>query len=223
MGPSAFIYPPFTLARASGLWKSHAEITLPTDIRRLLESTHAPDAELSAAMETLKTELERECSRMINVANVRAGNPICTDALIDDEQAGHTRWNSQPTAFLVMLTSPPEVRGSELTLSFLGGQTHRTNPHFFDFPLAKLLHHNSIRIPRYLLGPDPPSDHWLSQYFFGPACIAIPEHGRGGSCDLPDLAPPSSYQLHYNHDRGLSYERIEPSAGIAFEEEDGWW
>lgn len=225
LGSSAYIYPPYTLIHSSEIWASRESICLPTDIREVLEKTAKPTAELSLAAQNLLSTQSEEIKKKINTSRTRTRNPLNTAALADDDQGNQTRWGNQQSATLALLKSKPSISGSEITIQLLTGETHTFNRFGFDFQLAKLLHKNAIRVPRYLL-PKEIDASWLNNYFFETCTIAIPEHGIGGDCQFPNLSTTPPYSIHYNQNSGISSKKIAASTDSATpytEEEECWW
>jgi len=225
LGSSAYIYPPYTLIRSSEIWSTRENINLPTDIREILENTEEPTTELSLAAQNLLSIQSEEIKKKINTSKTRTRNPLNTAALPDDDQGNQTRWGNQQSATLVLLKSNPSISGSEIIIQLLTGETHTFNPFEFDFQLAKLLHKNAVRIPRYLL-PKEIDASWLNNYFFETCTIAILEHGIGGDCQLPEFSSTPPYSIHYNQNSGISFEKISTSADSSdfyTEEEECWW
>ncbi len=223
LGSSAWIYPPHNLIQSSSVWQSREKISLPEDIRTLLETTAAGATATSPAIDELKLTQLADTRAKAGTASTRTKSPISTNALNDDDQGNQTRWNSQPSATLVMLSQEPTRLGSSLTLHFLNGEKYTTNLHAFDFKLAKMLHKNAVRIPAYLLGKTEICSEWLDGYFFEKSALAIPQHSTGGHCHIPNATAELSYQIQYTQNSGISFTQLSAPTQLYEDEEECWW
>ena len=203
IGASAFIYPPIALYLAQQVWQKRQAVTLPTEIRDLLESPESLMASLPAGAEKLSQELATETANMISSA-LRQG-PF-KDPNLPDTEGAQTRWNMQPSALLVLLSESPRTQGHATIVTVLEGATQAITVGRFSYDLAKLLHENAVRIPAYLVRsalsqqPDwltaPISDAVLA--VCSPDSIALEVIGGEGL----------SYQLSRHPDQGVSYQKI---------------
>lgn len=203
IGPSAFIYPPIALYFAQQVWRSRDTVTLPTDIRDLLESPATLQPSLPEGASALADELDRMTSAMIEKA-LRQG-PFDQPNLPDTEGA-QTRYNMQPSALLVLLREPPRQQGGNIVVSPLEGAPQTLTPARFHYDLSKLLHENAVRIPAWLVraafGNQP---DWLGLHI-SDAVLAVCSDTSTvleilGGDSLPN-------QLHYHADQGIRYEKI---------------
>jgi len=223
LGSSAWIYPPFSLLQSAKVWKKRKTITLPIDIRTLLEESEQYSSSINPAEKGLLKKQTEEVKKKINTSNTRTRTPLSTLALHDDDQGNQTRWGNQQSSTLVLLTRPPITSGHSVTLEFLSGGTLTFNPYEFNYPLAKLLHQNSVRVPGYLIPGNSIENTWLDDYFFETCAFAIPEHGTGGNCQLLNLSSELHYSIHYNQNAGISFEKIASTPQFHKEEEECWW
>lgn len=151
LGPSAWVYPPFSLYQALRILCGlpGGIVNLPRDIRSLVEeSSHIPQY-LESGADIFRQQLDQETRRMLNTAR---SLDVFNSATYDDREGAKTRWNSQPTALLVLLRHP--LKPGSTRLDFFNGESIPFSPSSrgpFDFPLALALHRNAVRIPRYLV------------------------------------------------------------------------
>ena len=199
-GPSARVYPPITLFHAERVWRNIGGVSLPSGIRRLLETTLPACLPKAAAF--FAAELERETANMRSKADYQ---DVFRAPEEDDREGTQTRYNMKPTAMLVILDSMPERR-----------------PPVFDFDLARLLHGHAARVPAYLvkraiaLQPE-----WFRSQIDN-AVLAI---RRADSADLMiEGGEALDHRIAYREDLGVTYEKISarPSSNIP-DPEDGWF
>lgn len=205
LGPSAHVYPPHSLLRAHHLLRNRPKISLPDDIRPLLEAevTFTTQAAL-----TLQEDLNADIRKKLDNALRNTGKLIQTIALNDSREATQTRWNIRPSAQLILLACLPERNGPDLTLTFPDGKVHTTSLHQpFDVPLAKLLHLHAAPVPGYTLQNQPLTGDLLPRYFFEQATFAILENRTGGSCHLPDAPEELPYHFHYTTEKGVTFQK----------------
>jgi len=199
-GPSAWIYPPVTLFHADLVWRDIGSVSLPADIRRLLE-TPLP-APLPLAAESFAGELERETANMHSKA---AHQDVFRAPCEDDKEGSQTRYNMKPTAMIVVLDAIPERK-----------------PPVFDFDLAKHLHEHAARVPGYLvkraLSRQPA---WFSTQIDN-AVLAI---RRKDSAELIiEGQEELDHRICYRDDLGITYEKITSSPSVRLSEpEDDWF
>ena len=91
-GGSAFVYSPFILCRSLEVWNKCFEVSLPEDLRSLIESTYEERIE-SDKMIRWKHDLEQGTQRRLGVAALRQL------ANISLSEAGITRSDTQATRF----------------------------------------------------------------------------------------------------------------------------
>jgi CRISPR-associated endonuclease/helicase Cas3 len=203
IGASAYIYPPIALYFAQEIWRKRKSVTLPTEIRGLLESPASLMHTLPAGAAKLAGELETETDNMLSSA-LRQGPFI--DPNLPDTEGAQTRWNMQPSALLVLLREPPRTQGHETLVTPFEGVPQTITPGLFNYELAKLLHENAVRIPAYLVRsafaqqPD-----WLRTHI-SDAVLAV---CSPDSIALDIIGTESlSHHLSYHSGQGVSYEKI---------------
>ncbi len=221
LGPSAYVYPPFTLYMSQRLWSEKETVVLPDEIRPILEQSATIPNDLPIGAAALKKEFEEKTRKQIQVA---LGQGVFVNVTVADLEGKETRWNPKPSAFVVLLKSPPEMTSGAVTLHFLNGTAHTVRPGLFDFELARALQSNAVRVPRYLV-----SDHlssgavpdWLRQHLPQSMLAHCPDDSsdcmpwRGVDCP--------AYSLFYSPEKGLSHQRNENVATIHSEDEESWF
>jgi CRISPR-associated endonuclease/helicase Cas3 len=215
IGASAYIYPPIALYLAQEIWQKRRSVTLPTEIRELLESPASLMDSLPAGAAKLADELKSDTGNMLSSA-LRQGPFI--DPNLPDTEGAQTRWNMQPSALLVLLREHPRTQGHETLVTPLKGAPQTVTAGRFNYDLAKLLHENAVRIPAYLVrSACAQQPAWLRTHI-SEAVLAVRSTGSialeiiGGE----DL----TYQLSRHPDQGVSYEKIAAATSPFGDAED---
>lgn len=203
IGASAYIYPPIALYLAQQVWQKRRSVTLPTEIRELLESPASLMASLPAGAAKLAEELETDTGNMLSSA-LRQG-PFIDPTLLDTEGA-QTRWNMQSSALLVILSEHPRTQGHEMLVTPLEGAAQTVTGGRFNYELAKLLHENAVRIPAYLVSSAfAQQPAWLSSHI-SDAVLAV---RSTGSIALELIGGENlSHKLSRHPEQGVSYEKL---------------
>jgi CRISPR-associated endonuclease/helicase Cas3 len=162
-GRSAKVYAPYVLLRTFALWHDRTNVTLPSDVRPLLETTYADQLSESPAWHALRKEL---ITRKETLCSAALANSSPWQVGLSDDEGVQTRWNSSPTVGVLLLRAVREwqpTTGSELEL--LNGDRCELRPHQFRFATAQAIHRNLVQVPRWCVPHDlssPPA--WLRQY-----------------------------------------------------------
>jgi CRISPR-associated endonuclease/helicase Cas3 len=171
------VYAPYVLLRTWKEWQPLREISLPTDIRRLLEGTYADSKDDPAGWQELYLDLKTERKKLENLA-LRAEDVRGQQLKPDDEGLG-TRFSTQRQILLLLarsvsgqvdkLGNPDEIQ----LLDFKKLKAKDTRQ--FNLYAARQLHLNAATIPAWWLpkairNPLPPM---LAQYFFEDVSRAV--------------------------------------------------
>jgi CRISPR-associated endonuclease/helicase Cas3 len=220
LGATAYVYPPVTLFQAQRVWRDRHSITLPSEIRSLIEASELNQLPnpLPPGVRQLQEKLDDEVRNKLGAANRQ--NPFHQPSVTDAEGA-QTRWISQPTALLVLLREIPVVQGSRVRIATLDGANHEMIRGLFHFPLATSLHQSAVRIPAYLVKGTTSPD-WLALHVREAVCAVVSTDSN--EILIMGLSNPP-YHLHYQHETGISYERIRSIATpiIPGDENDFWY
>jgi len=200
LGRSAWVYAPYVLLRTATVWKSKPAITLPTDIRPLLEATYAePDTAEPSAWSELHGELEKEKQQL--AANAEAATLVLGRPMLQDEDAILTRRQGPPTAPLILLRSITPLENNSVRVVALDGTQAEIGAYEWRRPAARFLHQWVVRTPRWLVPNDAPRPPWLALHGPNQATVAIVDDA--GRCRFDDQ--PSN--LTYDQRLGLFAER----------------
>jgi CRISPR-associated endonuclease/helicase Cas3 len=161
LGKSARVYAPYVLLRSWQQWQHRETITLPGDIRAILESTYAASAaDEPPAWRELREELERKKAELgakaLNATNVWS-QPVLTD-----EEGVQTRYSNDPTASLLVARQIEVVDAISVHLTLLNGDMLTVSGREWNIEAARALHRNLVRMPRWAVraGLDATPD-WL--------------------------------------------------------------
>ncbi len=220
MGPSAFVYPPYVLWRSARRWRTEPEVQIPRDIRPWIEATYARmDHEESSGAAGLLAGWVRKNEKLSLIAGHRGKRLTAHNQR--DEEGVFTRWNSQPTADLLLVSAAPErIAGSHTRSVPLLDGTVVTIPYEWSIAAARAIHRNVVRVPRYAVRDWPSDDHrWLHDYL---------DHGTLGIVEHGDIRPASEcvqpFLLRWHADEGVRIEKnFKQPAPPSAQEEDGWW
>ena len=203
IGPSAYVYPPFSIFQAARVLSQIPDhtITLPQDIRPLVEESSLLPESLPSGASIFHHEHLRTTAMMLNTATLCDVFQSPTES---DKDGAKTRWNDTPTALLVLLRRAPNAASTHIEL--LNGERVPFHNGPFNYPLALALHLNSVRVPRYLvrhaLAKQPP---WLCKNI-DDAVLGVMSDGSA-SCELIGADGAQPYLLEYRDDTGVSHMR----------------
>ncbi len=220
LGASAYVYPPFALFQAQRVWGALSQVTLSEKIRPLLEESSRIPQPLPSGAEALRLELDKLVEQMVSTAWL---NTVFGTGAVDDIEGMQTRWKPKPSGFVILLQSPPAQSAEGVSLCFSDGTSHTVIPGRFDFDLARKLHQNACRVPRYLIADllrAPANPSWLPQHFPESILAVCP---RDSADCLPCHAPATqAYHLSYHEEWGLSHERNSTVPTIP-DDEESWF
>jgi CRISPR-associated endonuclease/helicase Cas3 len=217
-GKTAKVYSPYVLLRTLQAWSGVKTLSLPGDIRGLLERTYEAREE-SDAMAKYKAELQRRKRMLENFAlqgvspglNAKPDTAVCT------------RYSDIDSVELLLLKSVSHESDSDETrVTLLDGRTFRLP---LQFPagsegvrrnLAALLAMQTLQVADYAAPADPGlrTLSWLKPYFYlgdpshGESLTRVAIVGEGGLLKLPCGSIASEkYALSYHHLLGYEYKK----------------
>lgn len=162
-GKSARVYAPYVLLRTLAQWQGQSVITLPGDIRPLLQATYddpsddEPDAwrELHAHLEKQKRDMARRA----------LGNSTPWQVALEDEEGIQTRWNGCPRTPILPLVKWGNWTSGRFRLLDPGEPEVRVAPYLFSFAAAKAIHRNIVQLPAWTVrGQLNNAPHWLAEH-----------------------------------------------------------
>ncbi|MCS7049188.1 MAG: CRISPR-associated helicase Cas3' [Verrucomicrobiae bacterium] len=199
LGKSGRVYAPYVLLRSLQQWRERATITLPNDIRAILEATYAdPAADEPLAWQKLREQLEKQKNEMARQA-LNATNVWSIPAL-PDEEGIQTRWNNYPMAQLLLAHQITRLDAHTVRLELLNGDIATASGHDWNFNAAKAIHRNLTRLPRWAVSAflsEPPA--WLMNHVEQPTAVGLVSSDG------------TIYAMDGRTDMGLSYH---PDEGV---------
>lgn len=217
LGPSAWVYPPFSLYQAERLLADRETVVLPTGIRGLLEASDAVPENLPEGARTFADSLLVK-HRDMALSAARQG--WLDAATLPDTEGTKTRWGAQRSGLVVLLAKAPVERDGSVTVVLADGRRHDVRPGEFSYPLAKSVHENAVRVPWYLVGASVAGQSpWLRNHIEN--AVAMVKSGDSFEI-LPLGSEGARYEFIYSPDIGLKGER-SAQAEIAEIYEDDWF
>jgi CRISPR-associated endonuclease/helicase Cas3 len=198
LGKSAKVYAPYVLLRSLALWRCREAITIPGEIRGVLEATYAETADEPPAWRELRTSLEEEKERMARMALTAAS--VWAVPALGDEEGVQTRLNDRPTAQLLLVQQVQKSADGSTHLHLLDGEKVKVRAGEWSFAAAKAMHRNLVRLPRWAaLGglKGPPT--WLTNHFASVPALGVVS--TDGSIVWPGFDGPTG--LAYDPDEGV--------------------
>lgn len=194
LGSKAQVYDPFVLLRSLEVWRRQKEVSIPSQIRSLIESTY----------EARESEPESWCKlyeAVYGKALAHRQKALMSSNIwnipLPDEEGVQTRLNDVPTVSVVLCRSinKEEAVFIDGTLGKLGGDTFRLHT-------AQAIHKNLVRVPNYCLDrvESCPS---FDDYLFGAQSVGSVL--ESGIVDMKGLK--NGIRLSYSDELGLVIEK----------------
>ncbi len=218
LGPSAWVYPPFALFQAERIFGTREALTLPTEIRSVLEESDRIPEDLPEGAATFAEALKVR-DRDMALSAARQG--WLDAALLPDVEGTKTRWGAQRSGFVVLLGERPVSVEGRKRIVPRKGDPIEIRPGEFSFPLAQSLHENAVRVPWYWVRSgvgDQPA--WVSEHIEDAVIGIVSQVDL--SVELPGCAD-HPYAFSYSSELGLSCETVSFDTGWTESEEDSWY
>ena len=215
LSPHRFIYPPFSLYMADTVWSGLDSIALPSGIRPVLENSSIKPINMPPAVEIFLKDLKSEITDQLEAKDILNVFQFLESK---DTEGVNTRWNMQPTAWMVILAKQPIQSGHRVALAFPDGTTHSFEDAAFDFALARSLQLHAVRVPAYLVrGLQCPT--WLSNHL-PDAVLAL--RAETNSLQLwPEAQSP--YEFTYSQETGLGFSKTQIDTRYNPDEDESWY
>ncbi|MEW6440775.1 MAG: CRISPR-associated helicase Cas3' [bacterium] len=193
LGGKARVYAPYILLRSLEIWQAAGEVSIPTQVRYLIESTYTEQETEPASWQQLAGEWfgTDSAKRMLALRNSNLWQ-----VALDDREGVQTRVNEMPTLALVLCRSLGRNEAE-----FLDHSQGRIGENSYHFATAQAIHRNLVRIPRYCfdqLAGCP----MFAEYLQGDQCAGIV--AENGTVDAEGLR--KDVRLEYAHALGLVIE-----------------
>jgi CRISPR-associated endonuclease/helicase Cas3 len=191
LGRSARVYAPWVLLRAASVFANRTFVTLPDDLRPLLEATYAaPRDDEPSAWHALHVELEEE-KRQLTTNAAAAMLVLGRPALTVDESSDQalTRRKGPPTVTVALLTSIEMLSGGRARLTAIDGAITTVSEYDWQIGAARFLHQWIVRVPRWQVPANAPCPRWLALHISGKATFAcVQDDGRLLFGDITSVA-----------------------------------
>lgn len=195
LGSKSFVYDPYILLRSLEVWRGRDEITLPGEIRSVLEATYREREDEPASWQELLFENEAESLAYRQKAMMSSN---IWQAALDDREGVQTRLNEMPTVSMVLCRS---MTGR--VAQFIDGTTAEFSGEGFLFATAKAVHRNLVKVPEYCFDRVEPCAEF-DEYVLDSHCAGIV--GEDGAIIVNGLK--GKMKLHYSNEMGLFIERL---------------
>jgi CRISPR-associated endonuclease/helicase Cas3 len=233
LAPLSKVYAPYVLLRSLEIWENLAMVTLPRDIRRLVDATYSgrvAEDEPSPAWATLAARAREDAE---NIANQAKGitdiwNHLTIEGEDDDAQTRQIRF---PTLPLVLLKYPLSCPASDPWVFANGAEVRPPRPgrpfaESVDFRRAVM--ENSVKIPKWLL---PRGEDWFPPILRQLPGLDAAVAWTDGERVLPWGCGQGSEKgwlsgFTYTRSRGLSFpakRTTKPSPSGPESGEEDWW
>lgn len=196
LGAKAFVYAPYVLLRTLQVWKKFSQISIPSQIRQLIEETYSERTDEPTSWRELLQKVADESYKYRQHALMNT-NVWCMPDL-PDEEGIQTRVNELPTVSVILCQ---QIASNEVVLAngtkiVLGGDA-------FQLSIAKGIHRNLAKVPRYCFDSVVPFGAFRD-YLRGEQTVGIIT--TAGSVEVKGLK--NSHLLHFSNKLGLSIDKI---------------
>ena len=218
-GKTAKVYSPYVLCRSLEVWQSRPFVTVPTEIRTLIEATYSDRCEIEDALARYKNELEKKRDELKQFALIglsQGGKTL-------PENKASTRYSEEDTVEVLLLHSYRRENNSGTFVTLLGGKEiylpcngKAQDREKWRANTAQLMQ-NTVHVANYL-APDPVDSNylnWLKDYFYLPSqegearLRAAIVHPSGELLSLHQGAASMDYDVCY--DPKLGYQAVKKS------------
>jgi CRISPR-associated endonuclease/helicase Cas3 len=214
-GTSAFVYDPYVLLRSFDVFYELTEVSLPGDIRTLVNETYCERDE-SGEYLVAKSQLKVKAEKL----NSKALSGVSKDGSVHQDETAQTRLSDTPTSEVLLCASVTmrdgrllqmtTVHGFELDLSKDWARQARSDIN----AVALRIKESVVSVPEFVVAPD---YSWegtkaLKRFVYIPESETLSARFVIGVVDgagkvSPVSGLPTSYQCTYSDNTGFAYER----------------
>jgi len=173
LGKSAKVYAPYVLLRSLVQWRCRPGITLPDEIRPILEATYGDPVEGEPpAWRELQEQLEKQKATMAGLA--LSATAIWSNPSLPDEEGVQTRYSAYPMAELLLLTGITPLSAHSARLALLNGDVATAHERYWSFDTTKAICRNLVRVPHWAVSAgvaNPP--RWLASHVWQPTAVGV--------------------------------------------------
>ena len=202
LGKKQYVYEPYILLRTLEVWKKHTHISIPSQIRPLIETTYQKQNSEPEAWTNLHDQMRNsdEAREMKAMQNTN----LWTVAL-KDEEGIQTRLNEMPTVPVILCRA---LDHSEVT--FIDDTKESIAGDAFRLSTAQAIHRNLVKVPRYCFDGKIAECTVFSRYLHGLQTVGIVmENGAIKTSGLKE-----GIRLVYNDELGLVIDKLSAKEDI---------
>jgi CRISPR-associated endonuclease/helicase Cas3 len=216
LGKSARVYAPYVLLRSLQQWRGRKDITLPADIRDILEATYAePGPADPKAWRQLHEELEQQKRRLADQA--LSNTHIWDQPTLRDAEGVQTRFTSYRMAQLLLARSIEPLNARTVRLQLLEGEIVEAGDRHWNFGAAKAIYRNLTRVPQWSVSAAlANAPGWLTNHVSQPTAVGLLRRDGG----IAWHGGETETGLSYSSDRGIVIKRKRVARAVAQEESD---
>jgi CRISPR-associated endonuclease/helicase Cas3 len=158
IGDCQHVYAPFVLWKTYQVLRDVTSITIPNDMRPLLEATYAEELAYPPAIEHLKVKMEARIEVLRNLA---------ANAMIEDQPPLPDTEDHAPTRHCairqinVLLIKSVRTGGGCADITLMDGSVHRLSAEDISFRTRKAIHESTVHLPLYFFLDTPRNPAWL--------------------------------------------------------------
>ena len=197
LGGKAYVYDPFVLLRSFELWKKCKRVSIPVQIRDLIETTYKERQKEPRAWQKLFDDRFATDSGRKFLAD---RNSNLWQVALEDEEGKQTRLNELPTLSLVLCRSFSETKAEFIdeTSCILGGEE-------FQLATAQGIHRNLAKIPDYHFERTDANPS-IARYLRGRQCVGLVQSDR----TISVKGIKNGVVLRWDIQLGVVIEKTEP-------------
>lgn len=194
LGGKALVYDPYVLLRSLEVWKRLKEISLPGQIRRLIESTYEEQDNEPEPWRDLHDDALGKAMAYRQKALMSSN---IWQVALSDEEGVQTRLNEIETVSVVLCRSIDKKEAK-----FIDGILEKFDENFH-FATAQAIHKNLVKVPKYCFDHIRPCPGF-NDYLYGEQCAGIVL--ENGTVEAKGLKKRS--RLFYSDEMGLVIDKI---------------
>lgn len=194
LGSKALVYDPFILLRALEIWQELREVSIPSQIRSLIEATYE---DRDSEPEPWQKLSDDTYGKMLSYRQKALMSSNIWQVALNDEEGVQTRLNEMPTIALVLCRSLTNDEAVFLDQSRgqLGNDQYR-------LATAQAIHKNLVRVPRHYFDYVE-SCPAFAEYLYGDQSIGVV--AESGKVEVKGLK--NGIRLVYTDELGLAIEK----------------
>lgn len=195
LGGKAHVYDPFVLLKTLQLWGTYPVVSIPSQIREMIEATYCNTGDVPESWEKLFD------NRFVSDSNERfmaAMNSNYWQPHLPDEEGVQTRFNDMPTVPMVLCR---KINGKQA--EFIDGSVGQFGKDIFNLQTAQAVHKNLVKVPEYCFDLSVPLSSPFTAYLFGKQSVG--QVNDDGMVEVKGLK--DDYRLTYSEESGLLIEK----------------